>query len=173
MNLAFPRINMLFSLSPKKMDVWPFLHCWPCQGSLSAIGAKKRPVDRPNGPTYRETERIQSCLRIWGHGGDVIQLSWVRPSPKNGGYVGVAGKKVDFQPKKDSVDQPESRRAMLSTQIKCGNSSIRILQFEFLLNCPPSSWVFVRSGGTLMHLQSKTPTQVQVDTASLKLTLQI
>ena len=37
--------------------------------------------------TYRKTEGIQSCLRIWGSY-DPIELS--PPEPKKGGYMSVA-----------------------------------------------------------------------------------
>ena len=49
LNIAFPKTRIIFNESPQKNYFWPFLHFWPCQGSLWAIGAKKRPAERPNG----------------------------------------------------------------------------------------------------------------------------
>ena len=40
LNIALLKTKMLFNSSPNKIDFWLFLHFWPCQGSLSAIGAK-------------------------------------------------------------------------------------------------------------------------------------
>ena len=70
LNIAFPKTRMIFNESPPKKYFWPFLHVWPCQGSLWAIGAKKRPAKRPNGhlPENRRYPKLpQAMEEIWSH----------------------------------------------------------------------------------------------------------
>ena len=43
--------------------------------------------------TYRKTEGIQSCLRIWG---SYDPIEWSPSEPKKWGYMGVAWKKADL-----------------------------------------------------------------------------
>ena len=89
MNIAFPKTRMIFNESPPKKYFWPFLHVWPCQGSLWAIGAKNG-LPRGQTATYRKTEGIQSYLRIWRRY-DPIELG---PSePNKGGLCGCSVKK--------------------------------------------------------------------------------
>ena len=63
------------------------LHFWPPKRPLWAIGAVKRPAERPNGHL---PEKLKVSWVTSGYGGDMIPSSRVRPSPKNGGYMGVA-----------------------------------------------------------------------------------
>ena len=77
LNIAFLKTKMLFNSSPNKMEFWLFLHFWPCQGSLSAIGAKNSLLNGQMA-TYRKTEGIQSYVRIWGRY-DPIELGPSEP----------------------------------------------------------------------------------------------
>ena len=90
LNIAFLKTKMLFNSSHNKIEFWLFF-CFflPCQGSLSAIGAKISLLNGQNGhlPENRRYPKFSS-----GYGGDMIQLSWVHLSPNK-----LASSKLRFR----------------------------------------------------------------------------
>ena len=82
------------------------------KGHFGLLGPKN---GLPSGQTatYQKTEGIQRYLKIWGRYDSIESgLSEL----KKGGYVGVAQKKKNFEPKMGLGACPEARHTMLSTQ---------------------------------------------------------
>ena len=71
----------------KKLNLGPKQHFWAEKRTFWAIGAEKRPAERPNG----HLPKNRSYPELPQDTGDLLSLwSQIRRNPKNGGYIGVA-----------------------------------------------------------------------------------
>ena len=111
MNITFPKTRMILNESPPKNDFWPFFSFLALSRVTLGYWGQKTAPERPDG--HQKTEDIQRYLKIWGRYDSIESgLSEL----KKGGYVGVAQKKKNFEPKMGLGACPEARHTMLSTQ---------------------------------------------------------
>ena len=64
------KTKMLSNEIPSKNYFWPFQHCWPCRGSLWAIGAERQPANWQNGQLsenrrYPKLTQQMGKIYIW------------------------------------------------------------------------------------------------------------
>ena len=116
---------MIFNESPPKIDFWPCLHFWLCQGQNGHFGLLGPKNNQPSSQTAtcRKTEGVQSYVSMLGR---YTPIELGLSEPKKWGLYVCSVKKSRFFSKKEPCC-PSSSSAMQ----RCQHKNVALLVYHY------------------------------------------